>query len=356
VKYSGLLPKLIILACAVCLAPSSFALDEFGDPSPLVTQSTDGESPDTRILAIQETEQQGILLISYQVESALDGLDHVELYFRKNGFESFSRYTEPTTGNPQGHFYPEVNGQGTILFDSTRRGGDGEYAFYTKTGDTRKPGTDHGFLISTLDWQLKLIVVGCLFPRSSGLAGPGTPADHRGDLPLETLAAEREGAVGRIPNGCKIALRDLIGEEVQVASAARFLALGEGAINRVRNDHRIADAQSVATVARPRIIARGLYHVRANRVQLDVALAGEQIAVRLDDRRAKAPFEKRAGPTVGPVDVLHLALSQSLHKQRRSPIGCRCHEQVQMIGHEHQPFQGDYSRGVFPLSNFAVET
>lgn len=135
VKYSGLLPKLIILACAVCLAPSSFALDEFGDPSPLVTQSTDGESPDTRILAIQETEQQGILLISYQVESALDGLDHVELYFRKNGFESFSRYTEPTTGNPQGHFYPEVNGQGTILFDSTRRGGDGEYAFYTKTGD-----------------------------------------------------------------------------------------------------------------------------------------------------------------------------------------------------------------------------
>jgi hypothetical protein len=22
----------------------------------------------------------------------------------------------------------------------------------------------------------------------------------------------------------------------------------------------------------------------------------------------------------------------------------------------HQPFQGDYSRGVFPLSNFAVET
>jgi hypothetical protein len=152
-----------------------------------------------------------------------------------------------------------------------------------------------------------LIVVGCLFPRSSGLAGPGTAADHRGDLPLETLAAEREGAVGRIPNGCKIALRDLIGEAAQVASAARLLALGEGAINRVRNDHRIADAQSVATVARPRIIARGLYHVRANRVQLDVALAGEQIAVRLDDRGAKAPFEKRAGPTVGPVDVLQLA-------------------------------------------------
>jgi hypothetical protein len=155
-------------------------------------------------------------------------------------------------------------------------------------------------------------------------------------LPLETLAAEREPAIGRIPNGCNIALRDLIGEEAQVASAARLLALGEGAINRVRNDHRIADAQSVATVARPRIIARGLVHVRANRVQLDVALAGEQIAVRLDDRGAKAPFEKRAGPTLGPVDVLHLALlSQSLHKQRRSPIGCRCHEQVQMIGHAH---------------------
>jgi hypothetical protein len=42
-------------------------------------------------------------------------------------------------------------------------------------------------------------------------------------------------------------------------------------------------------------------------VQLDVALAGEQIAVRLDDRGAKAPCEKGAGPTVGPVDVLHLA-------------------------------------------------
>jgi hypothetical protein len=44
------------------------------------------------------------------------------------------------------------------------------------------------------------------------------------------VAAEREGAVGRIPNGCKIALRDLIGEEAQVASAARLLALGEGEI------------------------------------------------------------------------------------------------------------------------------
>jgi hypothetical protein len=66
---------------------------------------------------------------------------------------------------------------------------------------TRKPGTDHGFHISTLDWQLKLIVVGCLFPRSSGLAGPGTAADHRGDLPLETLAAgenrgKQEGKTG----------------------------------------------------------------------------------------------------------------------------------------------------------------
>jgi hypothetical protein len=67
-----------------------------------------------------------------------------------------------------------------------------------------KPETDHGFLISTLDWQLKLIVVGCLFPRSSGLAGPGTAADHRGDLPLETLAAEREPAVGRIPNAAGV--------------------------------------------------------------------------------------------------------------------------------------------------------
>jgi hypothetical protein len=66
-----------------------------------------------------------------------------------------------------------------------------------------KPGTDHGFLVSTLVWQLKLIVVGCLFPRSSGPAGPGTAADDRGDLPLETLAAEREPAVGRIPNGFK---------------------------------------------------------------------------------------------------------------------------------------------------------
>lgn len=69
--------------------------------------------------------------VSYVVNDGLPDLDHVELYFRRNNIGTFNRYTNASGGNAQGKFNPQSGNTGTIVFDSTKMGGDGAYEFYT---------------------------------------------------------------------------------------------------------------------------------------------------------------------------------------------------------------------------------
>ena len=69
--------------------------------------------------------------VSYVVTFGLADLDHVALYFRRNGIGSFSRYTNEAGGNRDGKYVPQTGATGTIVFDSTRMGGDGAYEFFT---------------------------------------------------------------------------------------------------------------------------------------------------------------------------------------------------------------------------------
>lgn len=69
--------------------------------------------------------------VEFEVTSGLDDLDHVELYFRRDGYGTFSRYTDAPSGNPDGIFMPAAGAVGTIFFDATRMGGDGVFEFAT---------------------------------------------------------------------------------------------------------------------------------------------------------------------------------------------------------------------------------
>ncbi len=82
--------------------------------------------------------------------SGLADLDHVELYFRRNGLGTFSRYTgrsEPATASTT----PQCGAVGTIVFDATRMGGDGAYEFFTvgvdKAGNREAPPEDAGAIV-----------------------------------------------------------------------------------------------------------------------------------------------------------------------------------------------------------------
>ena len=103
---------------------------------------------DTRLVRAVSTPSGTTATVTYRVTDGLSDLDHVELYFRKDGIGTFNRYTRADAGNPQGRFTPQSGATGTILFDSIRMDGDGQYEFYTVGVDTagnREPGP-HGRL------------------------------------------------------------------------------------------------------------------------------------------------------------------------------------------------------------------
>ena len=68
--------------------------------------------------------------VSYTITEGLTDLAHVELWFRRNGLGTFNRYTG-ADGTGNGEFPSPGGATGSIAFDATRMGGDGNYEFAT---------------------------------------------------------------------------------------------------------------------------------------------------------------------------------------------------------------------------------
>ena len=114
----------------------AFARDPSGNESasaPVTIEITDADitPPSTIVTAVATPGNSASTVATYQVLDGLADLDHVELYFRRNGIGTFNRYTDAVGGNPNGTFFPQNGALGTITFDSTRMGGDGSYEFAT---------------------------------------------------------------------------------------------------------------------------------------------------------------------------------------------------------------------------------
>jgi hypothetical protein len=90
--------------------------------------------PSTKVTAVASPGSSVSTTVTYQVLSSLSVLDHVEIYFRRNGIGTFNRYTD--SANAQGAYQPQSKAIGTMTFDSTRLGGDGSYEFYSIGVDT----------------------------------------------------------------------------------------------------------------------------------------------------------------------------------------------------------------------------
>jgi hypothetical protein len=117
----------------------AFARDAAGNeaasaPVPIAIDDADTIAPET-VATAASAASGATTTIQYTVTSGLDDLDHVELYFRRGGLGTFSRYTGPL-GADAGEFVPQSGANGTIVFDATRMGGDGSYEFFTLGVDT----------------------------------------------------------------------------------------------------------------------------------------------------------------------------------------------------------------------------
>ena len=126
VPYAGSSPDVRIRAYAGDAAGN----EREAVPVDIVLTFADITPPETQATAASDPGSGTATTISYQVTSGSDDLDHVELYFRRNGIGTFNRYTDADHGNPEGKFHP-VGAAGTIIFDNTKMGGAGTYEFYT---------------------------------------------------------------------------------------------------------------------------------------------------------------------------------------------------------------------------------
>ena len=169
--------------------------------------------------------------------------------------------------------------------------------------------------------------------RSIGGASGGSCFDHTdwpGQVRRPTLAAicrwkrhgpaQDEAAVDRVAHRGNRGRRELISEQTLVAPASRVVILAQFKIEGVCRDHRIRDAERLAAVARPGVAFRGRRPARPNRVELDVALAGDEVAVSFDQRLTEAALEECPGAAVSTVNVLHVALPETFHEPGRSAV------------------------------------
>lgn len=134
--------------------------------------------------------------------------------------------------------------------------------------------------------------------------------------------------VGRIADLLDHRLLERHVEQRAVLGGADPLELAMG------SHHVVAHAQGHAAVAGPAVGGRVRDEARADRIQLDVALAILEVAPGLDDGRAVAALPQGAGAAVEPVDVRDVAAADVLHHprdgERRRPGG----EDVHVVAHE----------------------
>jgi len=120
---------------------------------------------------------------------------------------------------------------------------------------------------------------------------------------------------------------------------AFFALQAQCKIERMRGNAAVLPL-CIHAVARPTVIRRMRHHARPHGIELDIAIAGQDIGFFLQQAGAKTSLPQRAAAPVSPIDVLHIALSQRLH-QLAQAVGCsRRQQQMHMIGHQAPGMDG----------------
>src|SRR6266568_1184132 len=141
------------------------------------------------------------------------------------------------------------------------------------------------------------------------------------DLLLEARVAERPAA---IRCGAQV-LHEVLVQRGAKQRAILLLARGrrtpKPVIEFMTGQKKIGSALRMGAIARPAIVARMPDHPRSNRIELDVAAAGEEVGLAVDRRRAIASLPQGAGSPIGRVDVAHVAAAKRLHGARQTVGG-----------------------------------
>ena len=77
-----------------------------------------------------------------------------------------------------------------------------------------------------------------------------------------------------------------------------------------------------------------------DRIELDVAITGEEVALVLHRTRLEAPLPQRSRAPLAVIDIGHEPSPQRLEYGAHRLSMSRCHQQVAMIGHQHIGMHG----------------
>ena len=127
VPFGAASPNLTITAYASDAAGN----EGLSTPVNVIITNADITPPATSVTAVANPGNNPSTTVSYQVTDGLADLDHLELYFRRNGIGAYNRYIDADNGYPEGKYLPQSGDAGTITFNSTKMGGDGSYEFYS---------------------------------------------------------------------------------------------------------------------------------------------------------------------------------------------------------------------------------
>lgn len=115
-------------------------------------------------------------------------------------------------------------------------------------------------------------------------------------------------------------------KEISVRGSAFFGRSAEGVVKGVILHDRVGLGEGVVPVAGPRIVCRRIDHSGSYRIEFDVAVANEQVILRIDGAGLVAAFPEGAGAAVGVVNVLHVVPAHILHGARDGAVGGRRHQ------------------------------
>lgn len=150
---------------------------------------------------------------------------------------------------------------------------------------------------------------------------PQGHSHFRGELLVARYATASRGVANVLQN----LLAQLLAEQHAMALLSLVRVRTQGEIRGMRREHRAERAMGMRPVTRPAVIGGLLDHAGAHRVHFDIAQAGEQIIVLLNQTGTETAFPQAAAAPVSPVDVLHIALapSASLPRTLRThPLEC----------------------------------
>ena len=94
-------------------------------------------------------------------------------------------------------------------------------------------------------------------------------------------------------------------------------------------------------VTGPKVISWVVHHAGTDRVQLNVTLTCEQVLSILDDAGLEPAFIQRARTAASKIEITNVVPTKVLHGPENTRPIRRCHEQVDMIGHEHPGMDAD---------------